>query len=95
MSRNASHRGQLTIRFDAELDRELRARARADGVSLNQAAIALLRRATGLTVETHNPRAIGDALDHLAGTWTASEAKAFERATRALEQLDDELWRRK
>lgn len=90
MSRKPS---QLTIRLDPALDREIRARARADGVSLNQAAIALLRRATGLATEGPSPRAIGDALDHLAGTWTRADERAFERATAVLEQIDEDLWK--
>jgi hypothetical protein len=32
-------------------------------------------------------------LDHLAGTWSAEEASAFDRRTKAFEVVDEELWR--
>ena len=33
------------------------------------------------------------SLDHLAGTWSAEEAKAFARRTAAFEMVDEELWK--
>ena len=31
-------------------------------------------------------------LDKLAGTWTAKEAKAFEKNTKDFEKIDEDLW---
>jgi len=34
---------------------------------------------------------VWDDLDHLAGTWTKDEAKAFEKNTRFFEKIDRDL----
>jgi hypothetical protein len=31
-------------------------------------------------------------LDHLAGSWSAEEAKAFEENTKQFEKIDREFW---
>jgi hypothetical protein len=45
----------------------------------------------GLSRPARNRR--HDDLDHLAGTWTAAEARRFAAATEPFEQVDQELWR--
>ena len=37
-------------------------------------------------------RVIGDALDHLAGTWSEADLREFEEAVRVTERIDDALW---
>ena len=84
---------QLTIRgFDQELERRLRDEARRRGLSLNRAALALLRRGAGLE-EPPGGKAVGDALDHLAGTWTEAEARELREATAVFERVDEDFWR--
>ena len=84
---------QLTLRgFDADLERALVKEARASGLSLNQAAVKLLRRGAGLA-SGPAPNAVGTALDHLIGTWTADDAKRMAAATAVFERVDEDLWK--
>jgi hypothetical protein len=84
---------QLTLRgFDPELERALVKEARANGLSLNQAAVKLLRRGAGLA-SGPAPNAVGTALDHLIGTWTVDDAKRMAAAGALFERLDEDLWK--
>jgi len=84
---------QLTLRgFDDELQRALVAEARASGLSLNQAAVKLLRRGAGLGAGPA-PHAVGSALDHLIGTWTEEDARCVADATAVFEHVDEDLWK--
>ena len=84
---------QLTIRgFGKELERRLRDEARRRGLSLNRAALALLRRGAGLEERpASNP--VGSALDPLIGTWTEAESREFASATAVFERVDEGFWR--
>jgi hypothetical protein len=84
----------LTIRgIDAELERRLRGVARARDLSLNKAALALLRRGAGITAPGERANVVGDALDAFIGTWSTKEERAFLRAIRIFERVDEDLWR--
>jgi hypothetical protein len=84
---------QLTLRgFDDELERALLKEARASGLSLNQAAVKLLRRGAGLAAGPA-PNAVGGALDHLIGTWTEEDARRVADATAVFERVDEDLWK--
>ena len=53
--------------------------------------LKILKEALGLekkkrTAEYHD-------LDHLAGTWSQQDAKAFEQATAVFESVDERLWK--
>ena len=79
---------QYTIRgIPAAIDEALRKRARADGKSLNEAAIDALAEGSGAVRAPRKRRALGD----IAGTWKAD--KAVESALAAQDQVDDDLWR--
>lgn len=90
---------QLTVRgFDKDLERRLREVAKTRGVSLNQAALILLREGAGLEeagFEAPRRRAniVGDSLDQLIGSWSKSEEAEFLRALSDLEGIDPALWR--
>lgn len=78
----------LTIRNVPEpLARRLDDARRARGRSLNQTVLDLLAQAVGLSGEARN------GLGELAGTWSAQEHAAFERALSETEGIDEELWR--
>ena len=60
-------------------------------MSVNRHALELLRRGLGLV-----PRSRGERhhdLDHLAGTWSETDAREFADALAAFEQIDEALWR--
>jgi hypothetical protein len=88
MSNRASH---LTVRrippaLASALARERKRRK----ASLNSTVIGLLNHALGVDA-TESPRSNG--LARLAGTWTSREAAAFDKATAATRQIDEDLWR--
>ena len=84
---------QLTVRgFDKELERRLRQVAKEQGVSLNRAALILLREGAGLGQNRGTAHCVGDSLDALIGCWSADEEKAFRKATELFETIDPALW---
>jgi hypothetical protein len=85
---------QLTIRgFDERLQRRIREMANAEGLSLNQAVLKLLRRGAGLENASEPSRTIGNAIDDLVGTWTEDEARELEEALEDFEAIDEDMWR--
>ncbi len=77
----------LTIRNVPErVAKALQAERKRTGRSLNQVAIDLLRRAVGAGDEPNG-------LEKLAGSWTKAELAAFEKATAALDRVDEEHWK--
>lgn len=84
---------QLTLRgIDERVQREIRALARKERISLNKAAVRLLEKGAGVTQREPLDR-IGSSLDHLIGTWSASDANALLSSIEACEQIDEDLWR--
>lgn len=81
---------QMTVRgFDDELDAVIRGLANQEGISLNQAALRLLRKGAGLTDEYKgNPKAIGTGLDDLFGVWSQDEADSFDAALEVFGTVD-------
>ena len=85
---------QLTVRgFDKDLERRLREVAKARGVSLNQAALILLREGAGLETARRRVDVVGDSLDDLIGCWSEAEEAEFLQAISGLEEIEPSLWR--
>lgn len=86
---------QLTIRgYDDELAQRLRNIAKKEGISLNKAAIRLLRKGANLAEPALEPDAIGSGLDPFIGTWTDEEADAIQaEVDEAFGNIDEDLWR--
>lgn len=82
----------LTVReVGDELERRLRRLAEEEAISLDQAAVRLMRRGAGLPPEeTKQP--IGHALDEFIGDWSEEEEKEFLRAVNVFEQVDEAFW---
>ena len=84
---------QLTVRgFDDELSSVMQSLAKREGISLNQAALRLLRKGAGLTDGNGNPNAIGSSLDDLFGVWSQDEAESFDAALEVFETVDESAW---
>lgn len=82
---------QLTLRgFSKELLQILKETARRRGISLNKAAIYLMRRGAGLKDAGNELEHIGSTLDKYAGSWSSSEARQVDRAVEELDQVADE-----
>jgi hypothetical protein len=85
---------QLTVRgLDKDLERCLREVAKARGVSLNRAALILLKEGAGLDTAGRPARVVGDSLDHLIGSWSEDEEQEFLEAINGIEEIETALWR--
>lgn len=85
---------QLTVRgFDKDLERRLRDVAKTRGISLNQAALILLRAGAGLETPRRRANMVGDSLDGLIGSWSKAEESEFLQTISLLEEIDPSLWR--
>ena len=84
----------LSVRgFDKELERRIRELARREGISLNKAALLLLRRGAGLVESEESSAAIGNALDPFIGRWSAAEERRILKSIAACETVDAALWK--
>jgi hypothetical protein len=85
---------QLSLRgFDKELARRIRELARREGVSLNKAALLLMRRGAGLVESEPASAAVGDALDQFIGRWSAADERRLLESIAACETVDEALWK--
>ena len=85
---------QLTVRgFDDELAEHIRSLSKREGISLNQAALKLLRKGAGLADLKRKVDTVGPSLDHLIGSWTDEEAAEMDRALEELDVIDEADWR--
>ena len=80
---------QLTVRgIDEQLSASVRRLSKRQGISLNQAALKLLRKGAGLSDGRGSADTIGPALDHLIGAWTPAEADELDSALQAFETVE-------
>ena len=85
---------QISLRgISPELAEALTRLAKADGISLNKAALKLLGRGAGISKDSGAKTTIGSDLDHLFGAWKPSEAEGFLDSIRSCEQIDEEFWK--
>jgi len=85
---------QLSLRgFDKELARRIRELARRKHISLNRAALLLLRRGAGIGEETTSESTVGNALDEFIGVWSAADEKRFLESIEIFETVDEDLWK--
>ena len=83
----------ITIRnLPPEVSRVIRRAAKERRTSLNKTVISLLEDSISRPDES-STRALHHDLDHLAGSWTAKEADAFDAALAGQRQIDPELWK--
>ncbi len=79
---------QYTIRnISKRLDKALRAKAKAEGKSLNTAAVEAMEVAMGVAGKPVKQRDIS----FLAGTWV--EEAAFDDAIKEQRRIDPEMWK--
>ncbi len=79
--------------FDKELERRLTEIARREGVSLNGAALRLLRRGAGLLEAGAPSEAVGNALDGFIGRWSETDERNVLASIAAFEIVDEALWK--
>jgi hypothetical protein len=85
---------QLSLQgLDKELARRIKELARREHVSLNNAALLLMRRGAGLAEAGPSSTVVGDALDRFMGRWSAAEEKRLLQTIAACETVDEALWK--
>ncbi len=85
---------QLTVRgFDDELSAAIKGLAQREGISLNKAALRLLRKGAGLADDGAGRPRIGDSLDRLFGSWTQDQADELDAALKEFDTIDEEMWK--
>lgn len=85
---------QLTVRgLDDDLGSVLRRLAAREGISLNQAALKLLRQGAGLADSAEPADRVGASLDHLIGSWTLEEADDLGAELNAFETINADAWK--
>jgi hypothetical protein len=81
----------LSLRIqDDELSRCLEQESKRTGTSINGLIVQALRSFLGLS--PHGAARVHHDLDHLAGTWSESDAREFAEAVKGFEAVDAELW---
>ena len=84
---------QLTVRgLDDEISDHLRHLASREGISLNKAAVKLLRKGAGLTDDAGDERTIGSSLDFFIGSCTKAEADELAAALEEFHTIDESMW---
>lgn len=76
--------------ISAEVMTLLKKEAKRLHISVNILILKLIESRLGLRSEI--PRPTYHELDSLAGSWSGSEAKIFEKNTKDFEEIDKELW---
>ncbi len=86
-------KNQITVRgLDAETDRRVRDLARRLDISLNKAAVMLIRKGAGLRENGAGPEVVGESLDSFIGSWSREEEEALLDSIREMEQIDRSFW---
>jgi hypothetical protein len=67
----------------------LKKEAKRRHTSVNALVLKMVERGLGFSYE----KPIYRDLDHLAGSWSATEEKVFKESTKSFEQIDKELWK--
>ena len=85
---------QLTIRgFDDDLKERIQRLAKREGISLNRAAVKLLRKGAGMSDGREGGNKVGSSLDHLFGRWSKEEADEFDAIIEEeFEKIDEPMW---
>ncbi len=82
----------MTIRGLDELTvKALKEKAKKEGSSINAALIKLVQENLG--IKNKKRTVVYNDLDHLAGTWSDKDCKAFLQATADFEKIDKDLWK--
>ena len=84
---------QITVRgLDPETERHVRELASRLHISLNRAAVMLIRKGAGLREDNSGPDVVGQSLDSFIGSWSREDEAKLLDSIREMEQIDQELW---
>lgn len=84
----------LTIRgLDEQTEAEVKTLARISHVSVNKAALALIRKGAGIRDNGQGPDVVGRALDAFIGSWSGEAERELLNAISDLGRVDESLWK--
>jgi hypothetical protein len=86
---------QITVRgIPEEVEEAARREAREQGVSMNRALVALLRRGAEREKQPgrRGKRNRSSSFDRFCGIWSEEEARAFDQSLADERRIDEELW---
>jgi hypothetical protein len=75
------------------LERRLKEIAKREGVSLNKAALMLLKKGAGLNETRSSDTVIGSALDRFMGRWSEDDERRLIESISSCEAVDEALWK--
>ena len=78
--------------LEPDLVRRLKRETDRRGLSVNQTVQVLLRESLGLGDPEDEP-AVHEDLNHLAGTWSAREAREMENRLARHRRVDPDMWK--
>jgi plasmid stability protein len=82
----------ITLRnIPAEVQKAIQKKAAQKRISVNKAVIEMLQERIGILED--RKKTVHDDLDDLAGSWSARDAKAFEKTIELARRIDQGLWR--
>ena len=76
------------MRVDERLEPHLKELAQRKGISLNKAALILMKKGAGLSDPTEPSSMIGNALDHFIGSWSVAEEREVLEGIAQVETVD-------
>jgi len=79
--------------IDERLERHLSELAKREGISLNRAALMLMKKGARLSDPTKCSSAIGNALDRFIGSWSEEEEREVLEGIDLFETVDESLWK--
>lgn len=81
----------ITLRnIPPAVEKAIRAKARQKKISANRAVIELLQERVGVL---DSKKVVHHDLDRFIGSWTAQEARDFDKALAEIRRIDPELWK--
>ncbi len=84
---------QLTLRgIDDQLRERLLQLAEQEGISPDEAALQLLRKAVELPGSPSPSRRIGKSLNHFIGSMTPDESAELAEALQFFDTIDESMW---
>jgi len=82
----------ITLRnIPAAVQKAIRTKAREKRISANKAVIELLEERVG--VASQRTKLVHHDLDEFAGSWSAEEAKEFDKFLKTARRVDSDLWK--
>ena len=86
---------QLTLRgFDEELAERIRRLSEKEGISLNKAALKLLKKGSEIEDPSRTMNVVGSSLDHFIGTWSDEEAEQIMTFVNdTFGYVDEDMWK--